>query len=37
MNRKEMETRSSSDFGIKNTTEQEATKAVTVTVQACKL
>ena len=36
-NKKEMETKSSSDFGTGNITYQNTAKAVTVTVQACKL
>jgi hypothetical protein len=37
MNRKATETKSSSDFGTQNTTEEDAAKAVVVTVQTCKL
>jgi hypothetical protein len=37
MNRKESETKSSSDFRTQNTSEQVSAKAVVVTVQTCKL
>lgn len=37
MNKREMEAKSSSDFGTENSTNQNTAKAVTVTVQACTL